>query len=100
MLPDVPVPSIDRRPATLTKTLPALPEPKVLPAICPALVRDRLPAATLSVPALPLLPASVPEVMPVKAFWIDSEPATVTDTAPLLPEPTVSLAIIAPLARD
>ena len=91
-----PVPSIVKAPATLTVTLPALPvPPKVSTDIRPVVTMLRLPAATVMLPAPPVL--SVSAVMPVGTVddvpSIDSAPATVTAMLPPLPVPNVSVVI-------
>ena len=91
-----PRPSIDNAPATLTVTLPALPvPPNEFTDISPFVTILRLPAATVMLPALPVL--SVSAVIPVGTVddvpSIDSAPATVTAISPPLPIPKVSVAI-------
>jgi len=90
-------PLIVSKPATVTDTLPPLPNPALSDEICPVLMIDRAPADTVTVPALPLLPRSAADAMPVATVEFDpsivNSPVTATDTAPALPEPNVPLMI-------
>src|SRR5262249_39839583 len=98
---DEPEPSIDKRPVTLTVTLPPFPvfAGKPLKAanslleIKPLTIAS-VPALTVTPPALPLLPCAVSdEISP--PFRTDKAPA-LTATLPAFPFPNVSLAIIDP----
>src|SRR5262249_43071066 len=59
------VPPIDSPPAPPTVPLPPLPAPAARPEIWPLLTIDRLPALTVTLPALPALSGSAPDEMPV-----------------------------------
>jgi hypothetical protein len=94
-------PLIESNPATVTDTLPPLPRPELSDVIWPLLRIDRLPADTVTVPALPLVPRSAADAMPVADDEFDPSivnvPVTATDTAPALPDPNVPLMISLPL---
>src|SRR5260221_10039500 len=68
------VPSMVRAPATLTDRLPAFPEPNVLLDTWPLVTMFRLPAVTITLPALPVLAErALLEAMPVN--WVDDVPS-------------------------
>jgi hypothetical protein len=95
-------PSIETRPETATDTSPAFPAPNVLLTICPALVKNRLPASTVTFPAFPPAPGKEPEEISVEASRpsIAIRLATLTETSPPLPVPKVLLEIVPPLVSD
>ena len=109
-----PLLAIDKSPAAVTVTVPALPlaagapalafAPRAALEISPLARIVMLPAVTLMVPALPLLPACALATIPVadagfaEVPSIVNPPATVTAICPPAPEPN-GLAAMKPLVR-
>jgi hypothetical protein len=98
-----PAASIDNAPATMTETLPALPDADVPLATCPLLMILRFPAVTATFPAVPvprvleamLVSAEVPAV---DVPSTDKFPAACTEMFPALPDQNVPLWIAPPAA--
>jgi hypothetical protein len=97
-------PSIVSPPATLTETLPAAPGPEVLVEIAPLLTIETLGALTLMVPAFPVLPRLVIELIPCNIegpaptdMSIVTGPA-MTETFPAFPVPLATVPRDAPVS--
>src|SRR3984893_5097547 len=77
-MPGVIAPSMVSPPVALTETSPPLPCPKVLLAISPLFIMERVLALTLTVPAFPVLPW---ETIPVAKRWSPVAPSIISAPA-------------------